>query len=261
MKIGIIGAKGRLGSELGKLVSSNGYTYFPSMYKELNGEDICFSKTTQYVIERTDLLFLCVKPKNVPEVLERINKEKGRKIVVSTAACVSLDYLESNLNNYTKVVRIMPNLPIGLGKGVITYFPSLKIKMEEHEFLMSVLRGPKLIEVKEEELLDLSTILTGSMPAFISQIVKSHLDCFNPIFHEEDAKELYLSTLEGTLEMLKNCSPDEIIKNVSSPGGVTEKGIKILEKENVDKIIQDSVWESTKSLMEIKENFRVINKN
>jgi pyrroline-5-carboxylate reductase len=133
--------------------------------------------------------------------------------------------------------------------------------MKEHEFLRSVLRGPKLIEVKEEDLLDLSTVLTGSMPAFISQIVKIHLDCFKPIFNEKDAKELYLLTLEGTLEMLKNYSPEEIIKNVSSPGGVTEKGIKNLEQKNIGKIIQNSIWESTKSLMEIKEKFRVINKN
>jgi pyrroline-5-carboxylate reductase len=262
MKIGIVGAGGSLGSSLTKLVLMNNHKPLLSFSNVTNEKNKIFTKTTKYIVPESDILFLCVKPKDIEDVLKEINSyPRGNFMIVSCVACVPLKFIESKLNKNCKVARIMPNLPIENGKGVITYFPSLEIKLKEHNLLMDILKGPKLFEVFEEDELELSTALTGSMPAFIAEIVKSHLHCFQPNFSEEKAKELYIATMEGTMEMLKTQSPEEIIKNVSSPGGITEKGIKKLRELNIDSIIHESVVTSVQTLIKLKEEYHVSNKN
>lgn len=251
MKIGIIGAGGRLGSALTNLVLKNNHTPLLSFSHSTNEKNKNFLKTTKHIIPESDILFLCVKPKDVENVLDEINKYPlGHFLVVSCAASIPFNFIESKLNKKCKVVRIMPNLPIVNGKGVITYFPSRKINKSEHNVLMEILKGPKIFEVREEEKLNISTVLTGSMPAFIAYVVKAHLNCFTTHFNEVEALELYIATMEGTLDMLRTQSSDEIIKNVSSPGGITEKGIKILEDSKVNSIIEDSIWASISSCIE-----------
>jgi len=243
-KIGIIGASGNLGNALKNLFLLNGYKNSLLLSDKIS-EDV-IENSNEDVIENSNILFLCVKPKDMKEVLEQF-KDKKDKLIISCVASVSTSNIKKNTQNL-KIARIMPNLPIAYGKGAITYF-SNDLDDKDLLFLEKILKGPMLLKVNDENLIDVSTILTGSMPAFIAKIAENHLIFGEKFgFTKEESLKLYSSTVEGTLEMLKNNSSEKIISNVCSPGGVTEKGIKFLKNNKLDSIILDSLLISYNSL-------------
>ncbi len=232
MRVGIIGANGNVGRALANLCIKNsdslGSLYFSDISPNFLGDS---NETT---IVNSKVIFLCVKPKEMDNVLRQIPKDK---IVVSTAAGVSIKHIKEKIDSTNKVMRIMPNLPIIYGKGVITYFTNDGIYIDR------LLRGPLLFRVEEERLLDISTILIGCMPAFIAQTSDIYLKFGeNNGFTKEETIQLYTETVEGTMRMLKEGrNPEEIIKSVSSPGGVTEKAINFLNKSGLKNTISQSL--------------------
>lgn len=237
VKVGIIGV-GKLGSALNQLLCLNGFSN--KIYlSDVNGK----YKSNQEVIKKCNILFLSVKPNQIRYVLEQIrDNDDNNKLVISSVAGINTKTIEDCLNSYYPIIRCMPNLPIRNGKGSIVYYMNNMTHIKEHFQFREMTEGPYSLLVRNEKLIDTSTVFTGCMPGFISFLSQEYINfAIKRGFTERESRELFCSTLRGTAELLLNDKPEDVVKDVSSPGGATEKGVEIMKEFNINKIISDSV--------------------
>lgn len=249
MRIGIIGF-GNMGSSLFKLLSKNGYEHHVILSdRKKHLLEKKRSKATIDNLETSSIIFLTIKPKDI-QVLKYL-KSSDKKLLVSCVAGVSIKDIEKYTN--LPAIRMMANLPIQDGKGTIVYTKNDIVKKDKLEIFLNICKGPEIIYMDENKL-DISTILAGSMPGFISHLSKEYINfgTDNGLSKEESLR-LYISSLEGSASMMKTHSLNDIIHRVSSPGGVTAEGIKYLEDNNINEKIKKSLEISFQKIKRLKD--------
>lgn len=252
MRAGIIGV-GNLGEAFARLINRNLNSRYSLVLSDIRDLEIFkdFEKNDNIgVIENSDIIFLCAKPTDIPGILDQIYRyslyvDDKQKLIVSCAAGVSLESLESALNFRYPIIRCMANLPISFGMGAITYLPNQKVTQEQIDKFLTILKGPYIKEVSDDSLIDLTTITIGSMPAFTSFIANEMIKFgYQNGLSYQDSKDLYIATVEGTMQLLKEEDPEEIVKSVSSPNGVTGRGISVLVDRKLDSVLEDALSKS-----------------
>jgi pyrroline-5-carboxylate reductase len=215
--------KGNLGKHLQVLFNKNGWQ-----------EEIVSGVQNVYC--------LAVKPKDVVRVLQEETKDASElDVVVSCAAGVQLDTLEDCVP-HLQVVRCMPNICVSQGKGAVVWYGNISENTKND--LEQMMEGPVNVWVDDEDQLDKATALFASQPAFQAYIAEAYIDfAVHAGFTKEDARRLYADTLVGTGELLHSKTTKAIIGEVSSEGGITERGIRRLKKEKVQKSLKLSTQE------------------
>ena len=178
------------------------------------------------VTEQTKVLFIAVKPGQVPELLSEIRPfvQPGH-LVVSIAAGIKLEQLESLLPEGTRVIRVMPNTPALVGAGASAC--ALAAKLLEAVGIAC--------EVKEP-LLDAVTGLSGSGPAYGFIMIEALSDGAVAAGLPRDiAIRLAAQTLLGAAKMVLETGmhPGALKDMVCSPGGTTIEAVHELEKAGV----------------------------
>ena len=270
--IGIIGA-GNLGRHLIELFSMNRYQKLLTVSdtKRVNlDSDITFTDNTSN-IENSEYIFITVKPDQVKDVCEDIkntftdtvyvnnhnHNTRVRKTIVSSAAGVPIhkirSWLENPYNDYN-IVRMMPNIPISLGKGGIVWY-SDNISSENQVILEKITKGPTSVWVKQEDKIDVATVLYGCNPAYISMFFNIYLELGKDLgFGDVNSRKLLLDTFKGTLELLEENEASDIIKDVASEGGATEKGLEELSKKGFNSIVREAAYSSLDRINKITES-------
>jgi len=225
--IGIIG-KGKMGSAFMKAFSNYDVT---SSDKDESNID---------VVNKSEIIFLCVKPQDIKDVVTEIKDHINDKIVVSIAAGIKLSYLEEN---FKKVVRVMPNVACLVNEMAAGYSIGKNVTSDEQLGIHEILNKAGKAYLLDDKQINLITPLNGSSPAYIALFVKSLINAVNGV-DADISKKLVVQTLKGTAKMLDELSPDELIKMVASKKGATEQGLKTLEENNFEDIIIKTV-EST----------------
>ena len=246
IKIGFIGT-GNMGSSLALSIKD-----YPNSFLLLNNRTISKAESLHQkiknskvlslkeVVEQSEYLFLGVKPIDLKEVLKEINQINKNSIVISMVAGIYLNEIKSIINN--PIIRIMPNTPVAVKKGLTLVCYSSILDNKKNEFINIMKETGELVEVKEEDINKLS-VITGSAPAyfdyFIDALIKAGI---NQGFNEKDITNYVLKMIEGTikLNLESNKSPLELGKEVCSPGGSTIEGVNVLLKNNIYKIVEDA---------------------
>lgn len=204
------------------------------------------AKTTtdnKEAVKNADIVFLCVKPQNVDEVLNEIKDEIKSQLIVSIAAGIKLKHIESILKN-KRVIRVMPNINC-LVSEMAGGFSAGKYATKEDIGEVSKLLNVSGIAVQVEEgLLDAVTAVSGSGPAFFAYFIKSIAGAgVKKGLKKEIAYQLAAKTALGTGKLLleMKITPDELIEMVASKKGTTEAGLKVLDKCKVKKILEKTV--------------------
>ena len=271
--IGIIGA-GNLGTHVCKLIQRNQWSHFLTvsdkdfetaerLVDELKDDAwVGYKKET---IQVSDIIFLTVKPDQIKSVCEEISRygstinPNQQKIIVSMAAGIQStqirNFLHDNDNSKYKIVRCMPNLPILKGVGsMIWYSKDIKSYESERNVLNLILYGPTSYWTEKEELVDAATVLIGSGPAYMANFFKIYFDLFEKMgFNTYQAEILTKSLANGTLSLWNDISLEDIMKQVSSKGGITEKGLEELQANNFDNIIKTTMYNSLEQIEKIKD--------
>ncbi len=199
-----------------------------------------------------DVTFLCVKPQDALEALKNL-KRSPNGLLVSTVTGLTIEEISS----YTSkgVVRIMPNIPISIGKGVIAIAYSEKISLERERITALLSPFGKLVYVREE-LFSAVTALSGSGPAFVFVIIESLVDAGMKLgLSYETSMELVLETIEGSVELLKHEKkhPGDLRHIVTSPAGTTIEGIYSLERQGLRGILMKTIFDTYKRAQELQE--------
>ncbi|AXK51471.1 pyrroline-5-carboxylate reductase [Spiroplasma alleghenense] len=199
------------------------------------------------LIEKSEVIFLGIKPKDVPELLKEISPFLSEdKIIVSMVVAWPVERIVKSLSNnhFNKIIRIMPNLNASLCKSSTAICSNWKFSSEERELMHNLLNSfGSSYEIKEEDFAKFAA-LAGSSPALILNFYKNF-----ELLGEElginylNLKELFTEVFIGTLKNYLNSSdsPQEIINKVTSPGGTTIAGIKVFNNEKIDSIIKKAI--------------------
>jgi pyrroline-5-carboxylate reductase len=180
---------------------------------------------------RSDDGVLAVKPADA-EAACRSLREAGVQRVLSIAAGVTLQSLQSWLGASTAVVRAMPNTPALIGSGAAAIAGGQAAGPEDLAWAQSVLQAVGTVVVVPEAALDAVTGLSGSGPAYVLLLAEALIDAGVLVgLARPVAKQLAVQTLLGSARLLSETGdePAALRAAVTSPGGTTAAGLRALE--------------------------------
>ncbi len=191
----------------------------------------------------SEIIFLTIKPQQLDKVLEEMRAViQSHKMIISIVAGIPVKKID--LKNSLKVVRAMPNTPALIGVGATAYFCNSRVGEEEKGLVKKMFSAiGEAVEVAEE-MLNAVTALSGSGPAFVFRLIEAFVAAgIEQGLPAETARQLALQTFVGSAELVRQSSDsiETLVDNVTSPGGTTAAGRKVLEDSDYKKIIKATI--------------------
>ncbi len=197
------------------------------------------------VLDRADMIWLAVKPQVMESVVRPIADHLNpRHLLVSVAAGLTLPTL-ADWSGQNNIIRVMPNTPCLVGRGVSVYCCGASVSNEEKSSLHQLLGSVGMAREVPEKLIDPITGVSGCGPAFIMMFLEAMADGgVKAGVPRALAIELAIETLGGTAELLKQTGehPAVLREQVSSPAGATIYGLSSLENSGVRGAISEAVF-------------------
>ena len=211
---------------------------------------------TDTIARQCDRIFLAVKPHMMAGVLEPLAPVlKTRKpLLITMAAGLTMQRIQELAGASLPVIRIMPNTPTAVGKGVIPYCANDLVPEEILSDWVRDMGKCGLLDPLEESLLDAASALSGSGPAYAYVLLEALADgavaCGLP---RAKAMDYAAATLAGAAEMYlsSHAHPGALKDAVCSPGGSTIVGLRMLEQRGFRSAAMDCVaaaYEKNKEL-------------
>lgn len=207
------------------------------------------------MLKEVDIVILAMKPKDVGNSLKKINNFiPPNAIIVSLLAGVSTKTIEILMERPIGVVRAMPNTSAAIGQSATAIAMNKHISNKQLQTVKSMFDTVGLTVFVEEEQLDAVTGLSGSGPAYIYYLIEAMEKSAAEIgLHRDIAKKLIVQTLIGAAGMvsISKKPPEQLRREVTSPNGTTEAGIKILGKYQVEEAFIECIKAATERSKEI----------
>ena len=192
-----------------------------------------------------DIVVLGVKPYQIADVLREISQELPKNsVIISMAGGIELATMAANVPEHKNLIRSMPNTPAMVGQGVTglaAHSSASAEALDAAEWLFSAVG--EVVRVQEEQINALSAI-SGSGPAWIYYIVEQWEQvAIAKGFTPDQAQVLVRSTLLGSAALMAETGeePSVLRKNVTSPGGTTERIIATLDQADLETLFAKSL--------------------
>lgn len=190
-------------------------------------------------IEQSDIVVLAVKPQILETVCSQIKATVQQKqpLMLSVAAGIRTQAINSWLGDNNAIVRTMPNTPALIQTGATGLFANDQVNEEQKSQAEHIMRAAGVtVWVDEEQKLDAVTALSGSGPAYYFLFMEAMEQAGQAL--GLDAKTAHLLTLQtalGAAKMVLESRQDcaTLRQNVTSPNGTTEKAIQSFEVDNL----------------------------
>ena len=246
--IGIVGF-GKMGRAIADGLNKKGFQVMVKDKEPLGIANLREAKDLPELLTSSAII-IAVKPKDVEELMQEIKRTLTREqqpLFISIAAGKKIADFESVLGNH-KIIRAMPNLAARVGESATCFCANAAVTTRDiglaKEIFLSI---GTCAQVKEEEL-DAVTALSGAGPAyffyFVQKLAKagvaSGLD-------EKTANQLARQTFIGAALLTENGGKtlEDLIKEVATPGGTTEAGLEVFEKERLPAIFESALKAAT----------------
>ena len=241
---GFIGC-GNMGGALAKAVSLAGYQndilladLNTGKVKSLSLEISAEPSTAQTVAGECDFIFIGVKPQMLADCFAEIKSELDvreiKPVIVSMAAGVAVSDIKK-MSGIDSVIRIMPNMPVSVGSGVVLACAD-GVSDENKAIFEKSMSKAGMFDWLDEKYIDAASALSGCGPAFVYMFAQALADGAVACGLPRD-KALYYAagTLSGAAKMILECDkhPETLKDEVCSPGGSTIMGVKALEDEGM----------------------------
>ena len=221
--------------------------------KEIGGNAV----SAQQLAENCRFIFLGVKPQVMASMLSGIAPVlKNRKqdfVLVSMAAGVCIADIRKMVGGEYPVIRIMPNIPVSVGGGVILFDTTDNVAKEDVEAFRNAMAAAGLVDPLPEKLIDAGSALSGCGPAFVSLFIEALADGAVACgLTRQQAINYACQTLMGTAQMVKNgMNPGALKDAVCSPGGSTIAGVTALEQGGLRAAAIDAIAAAYKRTVEL----------
>jgi len=249
MVIGLIGA-GNMASALARgwsepvLVSDALPERAESLAAEVGGQALA---SNAELAQQADLVVLCHKPPQLAEVAAEV---AGRApAVASILAATRVAQLEEAYPG-VPVYRFIPNLPAEVRHGVLCYAPGTLAGEGPEDEVLELFGRVGTVVPLDEPLIEPAMAVMSSGPAFFARIVEAFADAGTRHGLEpRTAVQLTAEAMGGTAALLREVGPSEVRERVATPGGVTERGLAVMEERGVPEAlgaVVDVVVEATR---------------
>lgn len=193
-------------------------------------------KNLQEVIDSSELVILAIKPQNLKESAPLISQNLNEnQMIISLLAGTPLSTLK-NYFPHSQIIRMMPNLALIHGEGIIGLSHHGKISKEVLDNLTNTFELLGKVYWLQEDKIDAITSLAGSGPAFIFTMIEAMIDAGIAMgFNVKEAQGIVFQMIKGSLTLLEksNKHPGELKWQIASPEGTTIAGLKKLEEQSL----------------------------
>lgn len=196
--------------------------------------DIHITTDNVEAVKGADIVVVVVKPWLMPIVLGELKDvlDYERQIVVSDAANFTTDQLEETLGHKGQYFYVIPNIAAEFGASMSFI---AKGKDASNESLAAVkalydLDGDTLVVA--ENLVGPGMMMASCGIAYVMRYIRAQMEGGCEMgFYPAQAKQIALQTMQGAVSLLKETGwhPEEAIDKVTTPGGVTIKGLNELD--------------------------------
>ena len=180
-----------------------------------------------------DIVVFAVKPQGMDDIVPAYAGFVGQGAVfLSIAAGRTITYFEGYLGANAAVVRTMPNTPAAVGRGITALFANDHVSEQQKQAAESLLSAVgQTVWLDDEGQMDAVTALSGGGPAYVFLLIETMAKAGIAAGLPADvAARLAHTTVSGAGELarLADEPPEQLRKNVTSPGGTTLEALNVL---------------------------------
>lgn len=201
---------------------------------------------------RCETIFLCVKPGETKEVLDEIGPYiTPAHLVITINNTIDIPMIEGRVR--ARVAKVIPSLVQSVGRGASLLMFGDRCTHVDRELLVRLFEPISRPFVIEESQARVASDLTSCGPAFLSYAFRALAEAarhYQPGLPRDVVDAMIRETAKATCELLEQTgySFDDVIAKVSTPGGVTADGIKVMDE------LFNGVWEQVIETTIRKEN-------
>ncbi len=222
------------------------------------GKALCCNSVSLEAVAQCSYIFLGVKPQIMEamftELAPILAQRKDNFVLVSMAAGMPMARIQQLAGEKCPVIRIMPNMPVSVGGGMILYDTTENVTQVMLEGFLQIMKFAGKLDKLSENLIDAGTSVAGCGPAFaflfIEALTQGGVACGLP---EEKAmlyaKQMLLGSAKLALESPMH--PSELCQAVCSPGGSTIEGVYALQNGKFLETVIEAVKASYKKNQEL----------
>jgi pyrroline-5-carboxylate reductase len=201
------------------------------------------------------MVVVAVKPQFFDEVVEDLKHAVSPdSLVLTIVAGVQIRHVVDALGT-AAVVRVMPNTPGQIGRGISVWTASEAVDEVGRERTATLLKAFGVEEyVSHENELDMATALSGTGPAYVFLIMEALIDAgVHMGFSRRRATKLVYETVRGSVDYAASSPlhPAELRDQVTSPGGTSAEARYQLEKGRIRTVLTDGVWAAYRRCVEL----------
>ncbi len=248
IKIGFIGAGNMAGAIIDSIISSNIlpvsnlYFFDTDMTKKSLYQDygMNFVLSNCELVKTCDIIFLAIKPQIMDSVLHDVKAYVSNKTIVSIAAGITVSHIKDVLGDSCSVIRVLPNTPMLVLKGATVIAKTDEVDSAVFNLVEQIFKAAGKVVLLDEELINNVIPVSSSSPAFFFRMIEAMARAgdANGVDYATSLK-LAIATMHGAAHILEKSgkTPEELIAQVSSPGGTTIAALSAFDDFSFENVI------------------------
>ena len=210
------------------------------------------------VVQEADLTIIAVKPYHYDDVLPLIAAcDLAGKTIMTIAAGITIQRVESVLGSDTPIIRIMPNTPAGVLAGMTAVWKNRKVEPSVFESVMELLSSfGKAIEIDDEEKVHAVIGASGSSPAYADMFIDAIAKASEAEgLRYEDALVFAAQSVMGAAKMVMESGSDPVSLRVAvcSPNGTTIEAVHKLQENGFERCVAEAVHAAAERSREMSQ--------
>lgn len=219
----------------------------PEHAEKFAAEHGVVASDNETIARKAKFIMLGVKPQYMDAVVSQLKPllaERRDAVLVSMAAGLTMEHIGNLVDAAYPVIRIMPNTPSSVGRGMTLYEANSFVRQEDLDEFLDLMAGAGAFDRLPEHLIDAGSVVAGCGPAFLCLVAEALADggvaCGLP---RDKALTYAVETMAGTAELLRQTGlhPGQLKDAVCSPGGTTIQGVRALKNGGMESAMMEAV--------------------
>lgn len=209
------------------------------------------------VVKNSNILIFAVKPFVLRDVLNEIKPFVTKEhVIMSIAAGISTNTIEEIIGD-VPVIRIMPNTPALVNEGMSAICKGKHANVDHVQTALRIFDSIGKVIEEEEKYIDVITAISGSGPAFYYYIIDEIAKAGEKLgLDYQTCLKLSAQTALGAAKMVmkSGTNPEQLITNVTTPGGCTAVGNEVLKEMKISDILSATIEKTAQKAYELGKN-------
>ncbi|MCD7808006.1 MAG: pyrroline-5-carboxylate reductase [Erysipelotrichaceae bacterium] len=196
------------------------------------------------VVEKSDIVFIGVKPQVVEKVIFPLKDALKNKAIISIVLGYDYQKYEDLLDTSTRHIFVMPNTPALVLSGMSLIEETHSLTDSEFQFTKDLFSSIGSVEIVPSHLMNAAGTLSGCGPAFVYIMIEALADgAVKEGVPRDMAYKLASQTVAGAgkMQLETRLHPGILKDQVCSPGGSTIRGLKALEEAGIRNAFMNAI--------------------